>query len=42
MFFRRFIEGSRKRKLFNMLVERKRKNGEFVDLHEVEIKYNEQ
>ena len=42
VFFRRFIEGSRKRKLFNMLVERKRKNGEFVDLHEVEIKYNEQ
>ena len=42
VFFRRFIEGSRKRKLFNMLVERKRKNGEFVDLHEVEIKYNDQ
>ena len=38
VFFRRFVEGDRKRKLFNMLVERKRKNGEFVDLHEVEIK----
>ena len=38
VFFRRFVEGNRKRKLFNMLVERKRKNGEFVDLHEVEIK----
>ena len=38
IFFRRFVEGDRKRKLFNMLVERKRKNGEFVDLHEVEIK----
>lgn len=38
VFFRRFIADSRKRKLFNMLVERKKKNGEFVDLHEVEIK----
>ena len=38
IFFRRFIEGDRKRKLYNALVERKRKNGEFVDLHEVEIK----
>lgn len=38
IFFRRFIEGDRKRKLFNMLVERKRKNGEFVDLSAVEIK----
>ncbi len=37
IFFRRFIEGDRKRKLFNMLVERKRKNGEFVDLSAVEI-----
>ena len=38
IFFRRFVEGDRKRKLFNMLVERKRKNGEFVDLSAVEIK----
>lgn len=38
VFFRRFIADNRKRKLFNMLVERKKKNGEFVDLHEVEIK----
>ena len=38
IFFRRFVEGNRKRKLFNMLVERKRKNGEFVDLSAVEIK----
>jgi len=38
IFFRRFTEGASKKKLFNALVERKRKNGEFVDLHEVEIK----
>ena len=38
VFFRRFIADNRKRKLLNMLVERKKKNGEFVDLHEVEIK----
>ena len=38
VFFRRFTEGKSKRKLFDALVERKRKNGEFVDLHEVEIK----
>ena len=35
---RRFIADNRKRKLLAMLVERKKKNGEFVDLHEVEIK----
>ena len=35
---RRFVMGSRKRRLLNMLVERKRKNGEFVDLHAVEVK----
>ena len=38
VFFRRFIADNRKRKLLAMLVERKKKNGEFVDLHEVEIK----
>ena len=38
VFFRRFIADNRKRRLLNMLVERKKKNGEFVDLHEVEIK----
>ena len=38
VFFRRFIADNHKRKLLNMLVERKKKNGEFVDLHEVEIK----
>lgn len=38
IFFRRFTEGTSKKKLFNALVERKRKNGEFVDLHAVEIK----
>ena len=38
VFFRRFTEGARKRKLLAMLVERKKQNGEFVDLHEVEIK----
>ena len=38
VFFRRFIADNRKRKLLAMLVERKKKNGEFVDLHEAEIK----
>lgn len=38
VFFRRFIASSRQNKLLAMLVERKRKNGEFVDLHEVEVK----
>ncbi len=38
VFFRRFTEGRSKKRLFEALVERKRKNGEFLDLHEVEIK----
>ncbi len=36
VFFRRFIASKRQNKLLNMLVERKRKNGEFVNLQEVE------
>ncbi len=38
IFFRRFAEGDSKRRLYNALVERKRRNGEFVDLQGVEIK----
>lgn len=38
IFFRRFIADERKKRLLDMLVERKRKNGEFVDLHEVDVK----
>ena len=38
VFLRRFMEGRRKKKLFDALVARKRRNGEFVDLHAVEIK----
>lgn len=33
IFVRRWMESSRKIKLYNMLIERKRRNGEFVDLH---------
>ena len=35
LFFRRFIEDTRKRKLLAMLVERKKRNGEFVTPHAV-------
>ncbi len=35
VFFRRFIATQRHNKLLAMLIERKRKNGEFIDLHEV-------
>ena len=38
IFVRRIMEPKRKLKLFDMLVERKRKNGKFVDLHAVEVK----
>ncbi len=38
IFMRRVMESKRKLKLYDMLLERKRKRGEFVDLHEVEVK----
>ncbi len=38
IFFRRFVEGNRKRMLLALLMARKKRNGEFVDLHAVEIK----
>ena len=38
LFFRRFIEDTRKRKLLAMLVERKKRNGEFVTPHAVGVR----
>lgn len=38
VFFRHFMEGQRNKKLFQALVERKKRNGEFLDLRAVEIK----
>ncbi len=38
IFVRRMMEPKRKLKLFEMLVERKRKRGEFLDLHVVAVK----
>jgi len=38
IFVRRMMEPKRKLKLFDMLVERKRKRGEFLDLHIVDVK----
>lgn len=38
IFFSRLTEGARNKRLFEALVERKKKRGEFLDLHEVEIK----
>ena len=38
IFVRRFTEGNRKKRLYNALVERNKKEGKFVDLHSVEIK----
>ncbi len=37
VFFRHFMEGQRNKKLFQALVERKKRNGEFLDLRAVEI-----
>lgn len=38
IFMRRFTAGASKRKLYNALVERNKREGKFVDLHSVEIK----
>lgn len=38
VFFRHFMEGQRNKKLFQALVERKKRDGEFLDLRAVEIK----
>lgn len=38
IFVRRMMEPKRKLKLFDMLVERRRKRGEFLDLHNVDVK----
>lgn len=37
LFMRRIMEPKRKLKLYDMLIERKRKRGEFVDLHSVRV-----
>lgn len=37
IFLRRLTEGQRNKKLFEALVERKKKRGEFLDLHKVDI-----
>ena len=38
LFMRRMMEPQRKLKLYDMLIERKRKRGEFVDLHTVRVR----
>lgn len=38
IFVRRFTEGSRKKKLYDALVARNKREGKFVDLHSMEIK----
>ena len=38
IFVRRMAEPRRKQKLFKLLVERKRRKGDFIDLHEVDVK----
>ncbi len=38
LFMRRMMEPQRKLKLYDMLIERKRKKGEFVDLHTVRVR----
>ena len=38
IFVRRMMEPKRKVKLYNMLIERKRRKGDFIDFNEVEVK----